>query len=169
MPGLGWEQILHNTNSFGDSKALAFISSHWQHHPGLPESLRGPKFPSYPCHPYPAWHIPYGYRPDLTCWKGRMEGEIKQTLRRLTQSGKIMSAPASAGNRCANFPAQRCQCSSLLTATHLLAESCAAPCQGCPPHRLPVTARLRNNPCGGGESNNPIRSTFARKEPNSDL
>lgn len=56
-----------------------------------------------------------------------------------------MTALARAGNCCTNFPTHHCQWSSLLTATHLLAESSASLCQGCPLHRLPVTV-LRHAP-----------------------
>lgn len=141
MPGLDWEQNICNTNSSGASEAFSFISKYQQHHPGLSELLQGPKFPAY------AAVLSSVKCPLRVCAKhhlleGQKGWEIRQTLRRLKQSRKIMTAPASAGNRCANFPAQQCQCSSLLTATHLLAENCVSLCQGCPPHRVPATALL---------------------------
>lgn len=58
-----------------------------------------------------------------------------------------MTAPASAGSHGTNFPAQHCQCSSLLTATHLLAERCAA--------RARAAHRSRTMHTAGGSQTTP--------------
>jgi len=96
--------------------------------------MPGSKIFCLSCCPSPVQHVSYGYLPNIPCWRGRKDEEIRWMLRRLTQSRKIITTPASTGSRCANFPTQQCQHSSLLTVTHLLAESCASLCQGCPLH-----------------------------------
>lgn len=66
-----------------------------------------------------------------------------------------MTAPASAGSHGTNFSAQHCQRSSLLTATHLLAERCAA--------RARAARRSRTMHTAGGSQTTPFAPLWNAK------